>query len=927
MPLINTSVPNLIQGVSQQSDAIRYAGQCEEQENALSSVSDGLTKRAGANHVAEIVQDKIKQDSFVHFIDRSSTERYVVVHTGSYLYIYNLFTGRPASIWYETVEYTNGWYIPEDHYLRTEGSPLKDLKGISIGDSSFITNRNVTVEESSVSNSNFVEEAIVVVNQGDYEKNYTVEFGAEGTGGGTSFSFLVQAETAKAPPSEPVSVSSGGQFYNLEGDVITVLSTVVINSIGQLFDPNLTDNTDILSLRVTDESNRVWDIPMAITTNDDGVLTSVSVRSSASDDSLDGYTFPASADQFFTFDIRGLSQRASLGQITVTTGAADATEGGKNADTSLIAAQLAGATNVGTNNVIGGSIPTGFTAQAFGSVVLYKRTDGEPFSIGTSDGLADDGLSLAYKSVESITDLPIANFNNFKIKILGDPDVEQDDYYLKFETDDGSYFGEGEYVEIAEEGLSVGVDSSTFPHRLVNDAPDSFIIQSTPLVDRIAGNTNSNPAPNFVGNTISNLIIHRNRLGVISADKLSFSEADQFFNFFRTTVSNFLDSAPININIATKNVIRIIDALGFQDSLILFTRRGQYAVKGDPTFTAKTVSISPLTSYETSERVSPIALGSYIYFGFDRKQKSGIREYTVNSNTNTFDASDITEAVPNYIEKNIKSITGSSTEQMIAVVTEDALDTLGIYSYFWSNNSKVLSAWSKFKIKGDIVSASFVDSSLYIVTTTLGSTNILEIDLEKQPNTEEEPEILMDYRVPVTIQAGQTHVDLPYSLPSNIKCEVYTKKGSLLTSTSSTRHVTLLNAPEEDTEVYIGIPFNMKYVFSKQLLKAASDRSKTVTNSTSSRLKSGSVFFNDTRSFKVTVAIKLRDSRVDVFDANTVGESIIDKTTPTEGVFRFFILAPEEDTTITLENNTVFTSSFLAAEFERFVHRKSTRYA
>jgi hypothetical protein len=45
MPLINTSVPNLIQGVSQQPDASRFAGQCEEQENALSSVADGLKKR------------------------------------------------------------------------------------------------------------------------------------------------------------------------------------------------------------------------------------------------------------------------------------------------------------------------------------------------------------------------------------------------------------------------------------------------------------------------------------------------------------------------------------------------------------------------------------------------------------------------------------------------------------------------------------------------------------------------------------------------------------------------------------------------------------------------------------------------------------------------------------------------------------------
>ena len=55
MPLVNTSVPNLVQGVSQQPDTARYDGQCEEQENALSSVVDGLTKRPSTRHIAKLL--------------------------------------------------------------------------------------------------------------------------------------------------------------------------------------------------------------------------------------------------------------------------------------------------------------------------------------------------------------------------------------------------------------------------------------------------------------------------------------------------------------------------------------------------------------------------------------------------------------------------------------------------------------------------------------------------------------------------------------------------------------------------------------------------------------------------------------------------------------------------------------------------------
>ena len=45
MPLLNTSIPNLAQGVSQQPDNLRYPGQCDEQVNAWSTVVEGLSKK------------------------------------------------------------------------------------------------------------------------------------------------------------------------------------------------------------------------------------------------------------------------------------------------------------------------------------------------------------------------------------------------------------------------------------------------------------------------------------------------------------------------------------------------------------------------------------------------------------------------------------------------------------------------------------------------------------------------------------------------------------------------------------------------------------------------------------------------------------------------------------------------------------------
>ena len=53
MPLINHSIPNLINGVSQQSESLRLGSQAESQINGISSVVEGLKKRTPTDFYAK----------------------------------------------------------------------------------------------------------------------------------------------------------------------------------------------------------------------------------------------------------------------------------------------------------------------------------------------------------------------------------------------------------------------------------------------------------------------------------------------------------------------------------------------------------------------------------------------------------------------------------------------------------------------------------------------------------------------------------------------------------------------------------------------------------------------------------------------------------------------------------------------------------
>lgn len=79
--LVSTTIPNLINGVSQQPYALRLASQSEAQENAHSSVVEGLRKRAGTTHRSKIV-DAPSGELFTHTINRDRNEQYEVLIGG-----------------------------------------------------------------------------------------------------------------------------------------------------------------------------------------------------------------------------------------------------------------------------------------------------------------------------------------------------------------------------------------------------------------------------------------------------------------------------------------------------------------------------------------------------------------------------------------------------------------------------------------------------------------------------------------------------------------------------------------------------------------------------------------------------------------------------------------------------------------------------
>ena len=78
MPLVSQSIPNLINGISQQNAVQRNVSQAESQVNFQSNIVDGLTKRPSSQFVANILASTaFPNNTAVHWINRDSDNQYI----------------------------------------------------------------------------------------------------------------------------------------------------------------------------------------------------------------------------------------------------------------------------------------------------------------------------------------------------------------------------------------------------------------------------------------------------------------------------------------------------------------------------------------------------------------------------------------------------------------------------------------------------------------------------------------------------------------------------------------------------------------------------------------------------------------------------------------------------------------------------------
>jgi hypothetical protein len=880
MPLLVNSVPNLAQGVSQQPDNLRYPGQCDEQINAWATVVEGLVKRPNTRHTSKLFTSKVSNDAFIHFIDRGDDDQFAAVIDNSQVSLFNLATGSPVSLSVTADAQT---------YLNNVTTPRTDVKALTVADYTFIANKEQTVSLGSTLSSTLPYEALVFVKLGDYDKQYAVHTIFAGTDGEFDTSDDVE---------QSFDILSGDGVANggSDADTITIAT--------QLYDVlNNGGNADFVASATVTHAGANYDPanPPSVTFSGGGGSGATGITT-------------VNSGGFVTSIIitNGGSNYSSAPTITI----ANPPSGG----------------NVATATAVLGTVAA-FNGTVERQDAIIKLTATEDFRIHTNDGLADQGLGLVYKEVSNITDLPAKAFNNFRVKVKGDTELVQDDYYVIFQTKDGNDFGEGTWVEDVGYGVKTEINATTMPLQLVPDATfTNWTLDVTDWQDRLVGDDDTNPAPTFVGSKINDMFFFKNRLGILTSDSVVFSEADEFFNFWRATVLQLLDSSRIDVGVSHTRVAILKHAVPFQEKLLLFSENTQFVLRGSDLLTPKTVSITPATEYNSTPEIRPIVLNNYVYFPFKRNGYAGVTEYYVDNDTNIFDAAEVTAQVPTYIESDVIAMAGTAVENVLALVNNQNRKEIFVYKFFWQGKEKIQSAWQKFTLSRDVIGLEFIESNLHLVTNDTTSTYLEVLPLENDlQDTGLTYTICLDSRIDgsaltTSFSGGVTTISgFPYD---PVDVEIFSKAGHkyVFTRTSATEGT--VSGDITSVPFFAGIGYDMLYKFSDQTLKQPTERGgRSASDYTFQTIRSGSLNYAETGHFVVEVTPKFRDTYSYAFNPDILGADLtLNSFTPQDGHFRFPVQAQPNDVTIEVKSSSALPVKLLAAEFESMMIPRSRRY-
>ena len=742
MATVNQRIPNFLGGVSQQPDKIKFPGQLRVCDNAVPDITFGLTKRPAGEQVRSL--GNATAGGFWYEILRDGDEKYLVQITESNvgsspavhpIRVWNLQTGVEQTL-------TNAANDSLFNYLDGATSPYALT---SIQDYTLIANPQKTVGTTG--------NTFTPIDSGEYAyaRLDTIAYNTE---------YVLYTGTAPNPVTHYRVTSVEVQYFSggtEQGQTFTKTHDDSQDAGQCLWSfSSSTSNTSIIN--TGSEKTNCFDIEGSLQVNANAFVASQdeNFQPSSSNDPANFLGYTQNYDTRYTATvtltnggiIKETVKTTALGKklrinlegepylITVTGvepfTTYDTVSGigyfktPKNPDKgplsmTTILEGLKDSVNSNLSNV---------TAEVIGSGLYLNGSSAS--GVNFLGGAVNENMSVIGQKAQDISRLPAMNKHGYVAQISNAADLDTDDYYVKFEANNG-VSGAGTYNECVRpnnfssnsDPMVAGLDPATMPHALINNRNGTFTFTKLDFAskgntenywkDREVGDDTSNPFPTFNGNEIQKMFFHRNRLGLVSGEQVVMSQPGQYFNFFIVSAITFSDDNPIDITMNDVKPAFVNHTLPINKGMLLFSDNGQFLLFTESDiFSPKTARIKKVASYECDATIKPVDLGTSVLFTSNVSSHARAFEATILDDDTPANIIEQTRVVPEFLPKDI-TMSANSTAIGITSYCKKGDKTVYHYKYYNAGNERQQSAWYTWSYANTVQHIVYTGGNFYVV--------------------------------------------------------------------------------------------------------------------------------------------------------------------------------------------------------------------
>ena len=702
MASITQNIPNYTGGISEQPDERKFPGQVVDSINAIPDATYGLYKRPGSKRVGTSPLASVASGgSWFHYYRDETEGSYIgQVQTDGTLNVWRCSDGTKM-----TTVYGTGGESAIKTYL--SASNTEDVQFLTINDTTFVNNRDTTVATTGTtdgaSDTHF---AYVEILRTENGRQYSLNaYSGEGTTTITRATRLkIDSDTLAEGGGTGTCPGIGTQIFggaetNTGSKRNLTFRITALGQQGQIgsYDDSVSESAFACSYNRQVQllhGGEGW------TTGDTTTVTLDQAKTS--------YNYTVKV-----VDAQSVSVKADLKAVRPAPTPFDA-DTAVTIDTIIggIVGELSGVLSC---TVIGNGIYL-TSANAFQIEILDK-----------------DLMRVMQSEINDVSLLPSQCKDGYLVKVTNSQESDDDDYYLKFEGENGKD-GPGSWVEVAAPGIAKSFNAATMPHVIQRTASNEFTVKQFSYPDRTVGDDNTNPVPTFVGKKINKVLFFRNRIAFLAGENVITCQPGTLGapNFWAKTAIAISASDPIDISSSSMFPSDLYDGIDINAGLLVFSSNQQFLLSSDDTImNPDTAKLRSVSTYNYNIDIPPISMGVSVGYVDNSGKYSRFNEMINTAREGEPIVGETSKIVPSLLPKDIDLITNSRENQLVLFGKTDS-DIVYGFKYFQIGDKRQQAAWFKWKLNNPIKYHFIIDDDYYFLDTDnfLQKMSIIQADTD-----------------------------------------------------------------------------------------------------------------------------------------------------------------------------------------------------